>query len=75
MITVKMTKATRNALKKLTMTPIDGWDNMTDDGHYLIELDPMIVAGLMNIGARMDDPQSIEDVILARIKRQEGMLS
>jgi len=75
MIVVKMTKATRDALKKLTMTPIDGWDDETDDGHYLIELDPMIVAGLMNIGARMDDPQSIEDVILARIKRQEGMLS
>ena len=84
MLTVRITELTRNELIKFIagggyVSPMfqhyPGWDNRDEDGYYLVEMDTGVIRGLLANGAQLDDPQSIEDVLLARIKRTTGMLS
>ena len=60
----------------MTNAPLYGWDDVdAEEGFYWIDLGPQMVDGLIKFGADINDPQSIEDILMARIKRTTGMLS
>jgi len=67
---IKITKKTHVALDLQRLAPRnpEAWNLMSMDGYYIIDIDDDVVKELTRLGANLQDPKSIEKVILQKIK-------
>ena len=68
---IKITKKTRTCLDLHRINPRDNasWNLQSLDGYYIISISQDVANALVSHGAKLDDPESIEEVVLNIVKK------
>ena len=63
MRSISITNKTYSTLKRLAENPVSGWNIKGLTGMYMIQISDVVAEKLIELGADLDSPESIEKVI------------